>query len=312
MSPRDEPGETASPGRREGRAWSFAIESPRCSASAASDRAGTDGLDRSVQPVGRERRRAWDHRDVVGAARRSTSRSPRCARSPRSRGARTFATLGPRPQRGRRLRCRAGVSFVTTSAGDPTKLTAKLKALGITVFHVVPSLRARRKAVDRASTASSSKATRAVASRRRPPRRRWCSLPLVASKVDVPLIAAGGICDVARWPRRIRARRRRCADGHAEVASSRSAGAPELETADLRFQRERHRAAEPACCAGIPALRTPLADRLERRSAGRWRSAASKTSTSVVTSRRCSRSAVRSRAASNPCGRSPRSSSTHR
>ena len=33
-----------------------------------------------------------------------------------------------------------GVKFVTTSAGDPRKYTAQLKAAGLTVFHVVPSL----------------------------------------------------------------------------------------------------------------------------------------------------------------------------
>src|SRR5512138_2775546 len=32
-----------------------------------------------------------------------------------------------------------GVTFVTTSAGDPTKYTAQLKDAGLTVFHVVPT-----------------------------------------------------------------------------------------------------------------------------------------------------------------------------
>jgi len=41
-----------------------------------------------------------------------------------------------------------GVSFVTTSAGDPTKFTKAFKDAGITVFHVVPSLRGALKAVD--------------------------------------------------------------------------------------------------------------------------------------------------------------------
>src|SRR5450432_4497512 len=41
-----------------------------------------------------------------------------------------------------------GVRFVTTSAGDPTKYTSILKAAGLTVFHVVPSLRGALKAVD--------------------------------------------------------------------------------------------------------------------------------------------------------------------
>ena len=40
-----------------------------------------------------------------------------------------------------------GVRFVTTSAGSPTKYTAQLKDAGLTVFHVVPTLRAAEKAV---------------------------------------------------------------------------------------------------------------------------------------------------------------------
>ena len=45
-----------------------------------------------------------------------------------------------------------GVRFVTTSAGDPTRYTKQLKDAGLTVFHVVPTLKgalkAARKAVD--------------------------------------------------------------------------------------------------------------------------------------------------------------------
>jgi len=41
-----------------------------------------------------------------------------------------------------------GVRFVTTSAGDPTRLTTALKAAGLTVFHVVPTLKAALKAVE--------------------------------------------------------------------------------------------------------------------------------------------------------------------
>jgi enoyl-[acyl-carrier protein] reductase II len=41
-----------------------------------------------------------------------------------------------------------GVRFVTTSAGDPTKYTSKLKSAGLTVFHVVPTLASALKAVE--------------------------------------------------------------------------------------------------------------------------------------------------------------------
>ncbi|HKK53354.1 MAG TPA: nitronate monooxygenase, partial [Myxococcota bacterium] len=41
-----------------------------------------------------------------------------------------------------------GIRFVTTSAGSPTRFTRPLKEAGLTVYHVVPTLRAALKAVD--------------------------------------------------------------------------------------------------------------------------------------------------------------------
>ena len=88
-----------------------------------------------------------------------------------------------------------GVRFVTTSAGDPRQYTAKLKAAGLTVFHVVPSLSAALKAVAagvdglvvEGGEGGGFKNPRDVAT--------MVLLPLVCSKVEVPVIAAGGICD---------------------------------------------------------------------------------------------------------------------
>ena len=88
-----------------------------------------------------------------------------------------------------------GVRFVTTSAGDPTRYTKALKAAGLKVFHVVPSLSAALKAVDagvdglvvEGGEGGGFKNPRDVAT--------MVLLPLVCSKVDVPVIAAGGICD---------------------------------------------------------------------------------------------------------------------
>lgn len=88
-----------------------------------------------------------------------------------------------------------GVRFVTTSAGDPTKYTTQLKAAGLTVFHVVPTLAAALKAVDagvdglvvEGGEGGGFKNPRDVAS--------MVLLPLVCSAVDVPVIAAGGITD---------------------------------------------------------------------------------------------------------------------
>jgi len=88
-----------------------------------------------------------------------------------------------------------GVTFVTTSAGDPTKYTRQLKDAGLTVFHVVPTLATALKAVDagvdglvvEGGEGGGFKNPRDVST--------MVLLPLVASQVDVPIIAAGGICD---------------------------------------------------------------------------------------------------------------------
>ena len=88
-----------------------------------------------------------------------------------------------------------GVKFVTTSAGDPTKYTDALKSAGLTVFHVVPTLAAAKKAVEagvdglvvEGGEGGGFKNPRDVAS--------MVLLPLVCSEVTVPVIAAGGIVD---------------------------------------------------------------------------------------------------------------------
>ena len=88
-----------------------------------------------------------------------------------------------------------GVRFVTTSAGSPTRYTSQLKSAGLTVFHVVPTLRAALKAIDagvdglvvEGGEGGGFKNPREVAT--------MVLLPLVCSKVDVPIIAAGGIVD---------------------------------------------------------------------------------------------------------------------
>ena len=41
-----------------------------------------------------------------------------------------------------------GVKFVTTSAGDPMKIVGPLKEAGMTVFHVVPSLKTALRAIE--------------------------------------------------------------------------------------------------------------------------------------------------------------------
>ncbi|MEE4278742.1 MAG: nitronate monooxygenase [Halieaceae bacterium] len=88
-----------------------------------------------------------------------------------------------------------GVRFVTTSAGSPERYTELLKNAGLTVFHVVPSLKAALKAVEygvdglvvEGGEGGGFKNPQDVAS--------MVLLPLVRSQVDVPIIAAGGFVD---------------------------------------------------------------------------------------------------------------------
>jgi len=90
-----------------------------------------------------------------------------------------------------------GVRFVTTSAGDPTRYTKALKDAGVTVFHVVPSLRAAQKAVDAGVDGLVVEGGEGGGFKSPSPVSTLVLLPLVRSRVDVPLIAAGGICDGA-------------------------------------------------------------------------------------------------------------------
>jgi enoyl-[acyl-carrier protein] reductase II len=88
-----------------------------------------------------------------------------------------------------------GVKFVTTSAGDPNRYCEALKSKGLTVFHVVPSLAAAMKAIEagvdglvvEGGEGGGFKNGRDVAT--------MVLLPLICSKVSVPVIAAGGIVD---------------------------------------------------------------------------------------------------------------------
>jgi enoyl-[acyl-carrier protein] reductase II len=90
-----------------------------------------------------------------------------------------------------------GVRFVTTSAGNPQQYTGQLKAAGLTVFHVVPTLRAAQKAVDAGVDGLVVEGGEGGGFKNPRPVSSLVLLPLIRSKVDVPIIAAGGICDGA-------------------------------------------------------------------------------------------------------------------
>ncbi len=88
-----------------------------------------------------------------------------------------------------------GVRCVTTSAGDPMKFTTTLKTAGLTVFHVVPNLAGALRAVEagvdglivEGGEGGGFKNPKDVAS--------MVLIPLVCERVNVPVVAAGGIMD---------------------------------------------------------------------------------------------------------------------
>jgi len=88
-----------------------------------------------------------------------------------------------------------GVKFVTTSAGDPHQYTESLHEAGITVFHVVGTLRAALKAVDAGVDGLIVEGVEGGGFKSVTGASTMVLLPLIASKVDLPLIGAGGICD---------------------------------------------------------------------------------------------------------------------
>src|SRR5690242_2174879 len=90
-----------------------------------------------------------------------------------------------------------GVKFVTTSAGSPTKYTKVLKDAGLTVYHVVPTLAAALKAVDAGVDGLVVEGGEGGGFKSPTPVSTMVLLPLVRSRVDVPIIAAGGIVDGA-------------------------------------------------------------------------------------------------------------------
>ncbi|MEI9888404.1 MAG: nitronate monooxygenase [Rhizomicrobium sp.] len=107
-----------------------------------------------------------------------------------------------------------GVKFVTTSAGDPQKIVAPLKAAGLTVFHVVPSLKTALRAVDcgvdglvvEGGEGGGFKNPREVST--------MVLLPLVCETVKVPVIAAGRHGRRPNHGGGLHARRRGHPDGH--------------------------------------------------------------------------------------------------
>ena len=94
-----------------------------------------------------------------------------------------------------RFVCDSGVRFVTTSAGSPAKFIAPLKAAGITVYHAVPTVEAALKCVDAGIDGLVVEGAEGGGFKNPEEVSTLVLLQAIRARVEVPLIAAGGICD---------------------------------------------------------------------------------------------------------------------
>ena len=88
-----------------------------------------------------------------------------------------------------------GIKFVTTSSGSPSLCTEAFQEAGIKVFHVVPTLEMALRAVDAGVDGLVVEGGEGGGFKNPSPVASMVLLPLIRSKVDVPIIAAGGIID---------------------------------------------------------------------------------------------------------------------
>ena len=88
-----------------------------------------------------------------------------------------------------------GIKFVTTSSGCPSVCTEAFQAAGIKVFHVVPTLEMALKALAAGVDGLIVEGGEGGGFKNPSPVSTMVLLPLIRSHTDVPIIAAGGICD---------------------------------------------------------------------------------------------------------------------
>ena len=88
-----------------------------------------------------------------------------------------------------------GIKFVTTSSGSPNVCTQAFQEAGIKVFHVIPTLEMAQKAIDAGVDGLIVEGGEGGGFKNPSPVSTMVLLPLIRSRFDVPIIAAGGISD---------------------------------------------------------------------------------------------------------------------
>lgn len=91
--------------------------------------------------------------------------------------------------------CESGVKFVTTSAGSPAKFVGPLKEAGIVVYHAVPTVDAAIKCADAGVDGLVVEGAEGGGFKNPEEVSTLVLLQAIRAAVNIPLIAAGGICD---------------------------------------------------------------------------------------------------------------------
>ena len=94
-----------------------------------------------------------------------------------------------------RFVCESGVKFVTTSAGSPAKFVKPLKEAGIVVYHAVPTVDAALKCVDAGIDGLVVEGAEGGGFKNPEEVSTLVLLQAIRARSNVPMIAAGGICD---------------------------------------------------------------------------------------------------------------------
>ena len=89
----------------------------------------------------------------------------------------------------------SGIKFVTTSAGDPRVLTEILKQAGICVFHVVPTVSAALRAAQAGVDGLVVEGIEGGGFKNQQGASTMVLVPAIAQALELPIVAAGGICD---------------------------------------------------------------------------------------------------------------------
>ena len=148
----------------------------------------------------------------------------------------------------------SGIKFVTTSAGDPRVLTETLKQAGICVFHVVPTVSAALRAAQAGVDGLIVEGIEGGGFKNQKGASTMVLVPAIAQALELPIVAAGGICDGPGMAAALALGADGVQMGTRMLSAKESPVHPNWKTGGSGGRRDRHSAAEPGRQAQLPHL----------------------------------------------------------